>query len=151
MKHPSYDAGHTYRQTDRQSDMVFFLRMRLLASPFGLAISQIVNISLQILCLRNRTIDAIIQFQQPSDYETTLEDDLVKNDITTPVQSYSSTQQRDLGNKTIDYIEPMVNVEHCELPIESATEFVGETSSYDSITSVCVHSPSAPDPPSPTR
>jgi hypothetical protein len=29
---------HTDRQTDRQSDMAFFfLRMRLLASPFGLA------------------------------------------------------------------------------------------------------------------
>jgi hypothetical protein len=44
MKHPSYGALHTYihtdRQTDRQSDMgFFFLRMRLLASPFGLAIS----------------------------------------------------------------------------------------------------------------
>jgi hypothetical protein len=43
MKHPSYGALHTYihtdRQTDRQSDMgFFFLRMRLLASPFGLAI-----------------------------------------------------------------------------------------------------------------
>jgi hypothetical protein len=35
VKHPSYRAGHTDRQT---SDMVFiFLRMRLLASPFGLA------------------------------------------------------------------------------------------------------------------
>jgi hypothetical protein len=31
---------HTYRQTDRQSDLVFiFLRMRLLASPFGLTIN----------------------------------------------------------------------------------------------------------------
>jgi hypothetical protein len=29
----------TYTHTDRQSDMAFFLRMRLLASPFGLAIS----------------------------------------------------------------------------------------------------------------
>jgi hypothetical protein len=43
VKHLSYGALHTHRQTggqtDRQSDMVFiFLRMRLLASPFGLAI-----------------------------------------------------------------------------------------------------------------
>jgi hypothetical protein len=39
VKHPSYGALHTDRQTDRQSDMAFFfLRMRLLASPFGLAI-----------------------------------------------------------------------------------------------------------------
>jgi hypothetical protein len=36
VKHPSYGA----LQTDIQSDMAFFfLRMRLLASPFGLAIN----------------------------------------------------------------------------------------------------------------
>ncbi len=40
MKHPRYGALHT----DRQSDMAFFfLRMRLLASPFGLAITTVVE------------------------------------------------------------------------------------------------------------
>jgi hypothetical protein len=51
MKHPSYGALHTYihtdRQTDRQSDMgFFFLRMRLLASPFGLAIKEVLGSNL---------------------------------------------------------------------------------------------------------
>ncbi len=35
-KHPSYGAGHTCIQSDMA---IFFLRMRLLASPFGLAIN----------------------------------------------------------------------------------------------------------------
>ncbi len=39
MKHPSYGAGHTYIHTDKVT-WLFFLRMRLLASPFGLAISR---------------------------------------------------------------------------------------------------------------
>jgi hypothetical protein len=93
---------------------------------------------LEILSLWNRQIDAVKQFRHPIECETTLEDDSVKKDTTSPVQSYSSTPQRDLEKNNINYIEPVVNVDHFELPIENATELEGDISSYESTTSVCV-------------